>query len=266
MTDIAIDKRFNSNSWSEDITGTGSLVYGANPENAQAAGDLVTCDGDNVSRAMVMFRTNLAPSETIEFDVMCRNDVSTPDWGNIYIESGGARVAELNMTNDDWERSETLRWTAPFNERFAMVDVRIFIGSSSTRNNKSYFTQPTLKKYGGFTGTRQVVMDGVIEITAGTYSLNSGYVSHNVDETTFTIEGSGELSVRPHGENNIAQGAIPQLTLIRAAGAGAPKYFWEARTIASTNRLQIACYDDAGVIQNISTLPDTHRIAFTLWM
>ncbi len=267
---MVIDKNFQSNVWIDDVTGTGSVVYGANPEAATTTtGDLVTLAGDDVSRAMKTFETSLAPGETIEFNIMCRiiDGSTTGQEGNIYIESPpGTRVAELNMTNEDWERSQTLRYTAEFNAEFAMRAVKIFIGSSSTRNNTSYFTQPVLRKYGSNMGTRQTFMDGVINISAvGVGTVDSTYTSTNIDQGRITaVGGTSEIKIMPHGRDRITITAIPMVQEIRGTVTANPRLHYEARALAPDNAIQIAAYDASGALQDINNLGFPVRLAFSL--
>lgn len=268
MTDIVIDKNFQSNVWVDDTTGTGTVNYGANPEaGTTTTGDMVILAGDNVSRAMKKFETSLAPGETVEFDIMCRNidGFATGEEGNIYIESPpGTRVAELNMTNEDWERSQTLRYTAEFNAEFAMRTVTIFIGSSSTRNNTSYFTQPVLKKYGSNMGVRQTFMDGTIDISAvGVATVYTPNTSHNIDQGRMTaIGGTNELKIMPHGRDRITISGRAQAWEVRGTQTTNPRYKYEARSIAPDNAIQIAAYTEAGVLQDINNLGFPVRLSF----
>ena len=270
MTDIVIDKNFQSNVWVDDTTGTGTVNYGANPEaGTTTTGDMVILAGDNVSRAMKKFETSLAPGETVEFDIMCRNidGFATGEEGNIYIESPpGTRVAELNMTNEDWERSQTLRYTAEFNAEFAMRTVTIFIGSSSTRNNTSYFTQPVLKKYGSNMGVRQIFMDGVIDITAvGVGTVNANYTSTNIDQGRITaIGGTNEIKIMPHGRDRITITGIPRVQEVRGTVTNNARLHYEARAIAPDNAIQIAAFNAAGVLQDINNLGFPVRLAFSV--
>jgi len=267
---MVIDKNFQSNVWVDDVTGTGSVVYGSNPEaGTTTTGDLVTLAGNDTSRAMKKFETSLAPGETIEFDIMCRiiDNSTTGQEGNIYIESPpGTRVAELNMINEDWERSQTLRYTAEFNAEFAMRTVTIFIGSSSTRDNTSQFTQPVLRKYGSNMGVRQIFMDGVINISSiGTGTVDSTYTSTNIDQGRITpVALTNEIKIMPHGRDRITITGIPRVWEVRGTVTTNPRYKYEARAIAPDNAIQIAAYTEAGVLQDINNLGFSVRLAFSV--
>lgn len=272
MTDIAVTKNFKSHVWQDAITGTGTITYSQNSEGmATTAGDIVHCAGDNVSRAMKVYRTTLSPLETIEFDVMCRveDGFAVGEEGGIYIESNNVRVAEINLENEDWERSQTIRYTAEFNQEYADRDISIFIGSSNTRNNTTHFAQPIVRKYGGVgRGAVQPTMYGVINITAtGVVTMHGSSTEFNVDQGRFEAVGATkELKIWPHGRDRVIGGiqGIPIVQQIRGPSTNNPRYHYEARVINADNILQIAAYDSAGVLKNINALGFAVRLMFMI--
>lgn len=267
---IPINKLLNAEPWTEDITGTGSITYQANPENAQSAGDLVQCIGDNVSGALIYHDLSLSPSETIIIDVQARNltGFDTEDTrGSIYIESPiGTRVAEIFVQGDTFNDQIPLVWTAPFNESFSMRAIRIVFGSSTTRNSQCEFYRPRARLSNGILASRRVLMDGEIDITAGVYTLISGGDHFNVDPATIVRNGAtGELDIGPHMETNMPFRGKVQLTPIRATSA--TKYHTEARYLTSTGKISVGFFDfNTSAPVDVNALVGSQRFAFVVYV
>lgn len=261
--EVAINKLFNSLDWSEDITGTGSVTYLDNPENAQSAGDVVVCEGDSVSRAGVYYDFELTSGETVVFDVLARNIDGYTDTGSIYLEYPiGSRIQEINVSNFDWHQAESLIFTAPFNENFAAYKCRIFIGSSVTKPSGCEFYRPRLQKIGGIFAGRQTLMYGGVEITAGVYTFRGR--GFNAD-TLIRNVATGEIEIRPHLEASSSLEGTINLTTIRATNA--VKYIIEARYLVSTGRIAIGFFDNNTFASvDVNSLDGTQRFDFTVWL
>jgi len=267
---IPLNKLFNVEPWTEDITGTGSITYQGNPENAQSDGDLVECIGDNVSGALIYHDLSLAPSETIIIDVQARNltGFDTEDTrGSIYIESPiGTRVAEIFVQGDAFNDQLPLVWTAPFNEGFAMQAIRIVFGSSTTRNSQCQFYRPRARVSNGILASRRVLMDGDIDITAGVYTLLTDGDHFNVDSAAIVRNaGTGELDIGPHMEASMPFRGKVQLTPIRSGAA--TKYYIEARYTTSTGKISVGFFDfTTSAAVDVNALVGSQRFSFVVYI
>jgi len=262
--ELAINKLFNTSPWVEYITGDGTINYSDNPENAQPAGDWVTCYGNATSQATVHYDFSVTAGETVTFDVLARNLPDAGIEGSYYLESPiGVRVAEMYVRGDTIREQASLVWTAPFNETFAMHPVRLVLGSASTRDSHCEFYRPRLKVFNGTLAARRVLMDGAIEIVAGTYSLIAG-TGFNVDSVLRNAP-TGELEIRPHMENQSPNYGTIHITNIRATNN--KKYYVEARYLTSTGKILIGFYDMATSLPvDVNTLDGTQRIQFSVYI
>lgn len=258
--EISISKLFNKFPWTEVTSGTGAVAFTANPQNGQSAGDLVRCTGDAVSQATVHHDLALSPGETITVDVLARNIPGAGIEGSYYLEFPvGSRVAECYVQGDSFQDQLPLVWTAPYNEDFATIKGRIVFGSASTRDSICEFYRPRVKVEGGILAGKRTHMYGTIEITAGTYTLMSAD-NFNVD-TVERNSSTGEVSIRPHLELNMAYTGLVFITPVRATNT--KKYYIEGRLLATSNKLEIGFYDmSTSAAVDVNSLNGTQRVNF----
>lgn len=264
---IPIQKLLNVEPWVQTTSGTGALVFTANPENAQSSGDMVRCTGNDTSQATIHHDFSLSPGETIIIDVIARNIAGFNDEASVYLESPpGNRVAEVFVKSENFQDMQQLVWTAEFNEDFAMHFVRVVFGSASTRDSSAEFYRPRANVINGMLASRRVLMDGEIEINSGSYGLHAGGDPFNVDPATILRNaGTGELEVRPHMEASTAFRGKVQITPIRSGAA--KKYYIEARYTASTGKIQVGFFDmSTSAAVDVNSLVVPQRFAFTVYI
>jgi glycerophosphoryl diester phosphodiesterase len=266
MTSISSPRRFNLGQWSEIKTGSGSVVYTANPENAQSVGEIVTCDAGIGDDARVRLPFNVTAGEMYQIQVFACNTVSHADNAQIDIDLPfGQRFDTLNIIGTDYIEY-VISCQGDFKETFAAYEGAFVLGSTSTEDSGAKFYRPLIKSSNSLYGSNRVIMQGYLVIAsggvAGTHVLKTDSQQVNID----TILASGnDIDIRPQNETQLlsAAGTFAPFCNITASSDGQatlPLYF-EADTLFTTGNLRLSARNmTTGTVVNLNTITSEHRI------
>jgi len=265
---VAVEQRFNTQPWTEVLSGTGSAVYTGNPEQGQATDEIVTLEGDNVSEATVNMAFNQSAGEWTQMTVLARNFGSHADDAQIDIDSPqGTRKETRNIISDDFIEYK-VSYQNIIREVFSANQIAFVLGSISTRDSGAQFYRPQIQGSNTAFGFRRCLMYGYLRIAeggvAGVYNLHTSHNQFNVDTIT---EVGNDLEIRPNKEANttaagVLKGIFPTVNLTPSDnGMTVNDMKFTAKVNDPQGKIRISAFIGT-VQQNISTLTTEHRINF----
>lgn len=271
LSAVNTQRRFNLNPWSQITSGAGSVVYSANPQNAQSAGEIVACEAGVSEDARVRLPFSVAAGETMAMLVFARNVGGHDSNCQIDIDYPvDVRVETLNIISDDYIEYQ-VSIQAPFNEDFAAYQGAFILGSSFSRDSGAEFYRPIIRSSDSMYGASKNIMGGMVIIASGGVSgvniLNTEVNNFGVD--TVTANGSN-IQIRPQNEIDASDAGLGKFTAkvqITPTGTGQstlPLVFF-ADAQGSTGTVNIGAINSTtGAIVNLNAITSEHKIYFTV--